>query len=119
MKEEKFIMKKMLVALGILTTMLISTQNSFAACPCENPCPAPCAVANPCPCPVATPCPCPLAAPCPCVSPACPIATPCCPDTCCDSCCDPCGCKEKCRWWKFWQNKNCCEKCNKCDRCCD
>lgn len=32
-------MKKMLVALGILTTMLICAPTSFAACPCENPCP--------------------------------------------------------------------------------
>lgn len=44
-------MKKTLVALGILTTLLIGAQTSFAACPCETPCPCPCEATTPCPCP--------------------------------------------------------------------
>jgi hypothetical protein len=54
-------MKKTLVALGILTTLLIGAQTSFAACPCENPCPCPCTESVPCP----APCPCAEATPCP------------------------------------------------------
>lgn len=46
-------MKQTLVALGLLATLLFGAQTSFAACPCETPCPAPC------PCAEATPCPCP------------------------------------------------------------
>lgn len=105
-------MKKMLVLLGLLTTMFIGSQ-SFAACPCSGAfttysyIPA-------CPChQVVKPC-CQEALPCP----ACPVANSCCDS--CNSCCDSCGCgcRKKCSWWKFWENKDCCYKCNKCD-CCD
>lgn len=110
-------MKKTLVALGTLLVLMIGTQSTFAACPCSNPCP--CNLAAPC----AAPCPCQKVVPC---CPACPIASPCpaCPCDCgcgCNNCC-----REKCSWWKFWQNKNCCykcndccDKCNKCDDCCN
>lgn len=60
-------MKKTLVALGLLMTVVFGAQQSFAACPCAQPCPSPCPVETPCPpppCPVATPCPCPEATPC-------------------------------------------------------
>lgn len=112
-------MKKMLVSLFTLVALAIGTQASFAACPCHvsHPCLAP--VIAPC----APACPC-QAAPCP----ACPISScdPCCDscnnccDNCCDSCCDSCcGCRKKCSWWKFWENKNCCCKCKKSCDCCD
>ena len=136
-------MKKTLIALGILTTLLIGAQTSFAACPCENPCPS---------CPVITPC--------------CPAAPVVCPTNCetvyaknnCGKCkckwykifqnkccCDKptsCGCgatAKRCHWYKFWEDRcivknsvtcdccdkcnscddNCCDKCNKCNDCCD
>lgn len=109
-------MKKSLVALFTMVALAFGANSSFAACPCSNPCP--CHIKAPCACPVAIPC-CPQAMPCP--------AAPCCDSCCdkCDNCCDnncDCGCKKKCRWWKFWENKNCCTKCdccNKCDSCCD
>ena len=86
-------MKKTLVAFGLLTTLLIGAQTSWAACPCQNPCPASCPVAVP----VIVPC-----------SPACPVAT-----------CDPGSCKLctpkcKCTWWKIFQDKTCCNKTTKC-----
>lgn len=100
LKKEKFIMKKMLVALGILTTMFVGTQ-SFAACcssfcPCQSPCASacPCSLPAPCACPcqkAIEPC-CPVAKPCcPAVSPACPCPTavPCCPAA-------PCPCEPSC-----------------------
>lgn len=124
-------MKKTLVLLGLLTTMFIGTQ-SFAACPCQraysSPMVAPCCqTALPC-CPAkACPAPCcQTAMPCP----ACPIAAPCC-NSCnsCNSCCNNncgcgCGCnnccRKKCSWWKFWENKCCCDKCDSCcDDCCN
>jgi len=115
-KKENLIMKKTLVALGILTTLLIGTQSSFAACPCRQ---------TACPCPIAAPCATPCA--CPVVSPACPCtAAPCCSSFAtgyaapcgCNSCSNN-RCKEKCSWWKIFQNKNCCTKCNKCDDNCN
>lgn len=118
-------MKKTLVTLGTLLALMIGAQ-SFAACPCSNPCP--CQMAAPC-CQKIAPC-------CPVVSPACPIATPCCNScnssyfnngcgcgcntgcACNTGCGCGCGCnnccREKCSWWKFWQNKCCCDKCNSC-----
>lgn len=90
-------MKKMLLLWGILTTMFIGAQ-AFAACPCSNPCP--------CQCPV--------------------VETPCCPAA---PCCDPCPSKLetcmvkqpkcKCTWWKIFEDKTCCYKCNnECNTCC-
>ena len=100
-------MKKTLLLLGILTTMFIGAQ-AFAACPCTNPCP--CA-------PAMTPCPCPAA---PCATPC--AATPCAPacDCGCPSCCDNGACRPKCKctWWKIFEDKTCCYKCNnECDSC--
>lgn len=93
-------MKKTLVALFTLVALSIGVQ-SFAACPCENPCPCP--VAQPC-CPVVQPC-----------CPAAPVAEPCCPcQPSCNCCGDDCGtaCKKKCSWWKIFEDKCCCVKCN-------
>lgn len=86
-------MKKTLVALFTLIGLALSIQVTQAACPCASPCP--------------------VAAPC---CPATPVATPCCPTVTCDPCaksCDPC-CKPKCKctWWKIFENKCCCAKCN-------
>jgi len=95
-------MKKTLLLLGILTTMFVGAQ-AFAACPCTNPCPS-----------CSTPCP---AAPCEaaCPAPACPVTVEC-PTQCCDpGMCPP---KCKCTWWKIFENKTCCYKCNNdCDSC--
>lgn len=120
-------MKKTLVTLFTLVAMSIGVQASFAApCPCSQaigPCCHPVcpAAACPCPaCPVAQPCCDPCAAPCP----ACPCQSSC------GSCCnnynnfsDNCGCgccRKKCSWWKFWENKNCCDRCDNCNSCgCD
>lgn len=97
-KKEIF-MKKALLLLGIFATMLVAAQTSFAACPCACPA-APC---DPC---LATP-PCATACPAPCVvSPACPA--PCCDN--CNTCCNNGKCK--CTWWKIFENKCCCNKCN-------
>ena len=117
-------MKKTLIALFTLVALSIGVQ-SFAACPCSDPCP--CHKIMPS-CPAITaPC-CPTLVPsCPC--PACPIASPCGYQSNCNSCCNNgncgCGCnsgcgnnnccREKCSWWKFWQNKCCCDK--GCDCC--
>ena len=98
-------MKKTLVGLFTLVALAVGIQMTQAACPCANPCPS---------CPVATPC-----------SPACPVATPCtCPtcDSCaaCNSCCDNGACRPKCKctWWKIFEDKTCCYKCNnECDSC--
>lgn len=97
-------MKKTLVTLGTLLALAFGVQ-TFAACPCADPCPCPA-------CPVAAPC-CREVLPCP----ACPINDPC-PSNCANPCaCDNYSHKEKCSWWKFWQNKNCCYKCDKCNHC--
>lgn len=116
-------MKKTLVMFGILTAMLIGVQ-TFAACPCSSY--STYSFAAPCPCPIAKPC-CPVAQPC------CPVVQPCCPacpvsscgqcgNSCCNDCCNSC-CKKKCSWWKIFENKNCCTKCdccnNNCNRCND
>lgn len=112
-------MKKAFLTLGTLLVLAFGAQATFAACPCQLslPCAPSYTIIKPC---------CQEAAPCP----ACPVADPCscqkC-NSCCDNCCDNCHCcREKCRWWKFWQNKcccdkcdNCCDKCNKCNDCCD
>lgn len=98
-------MKKTLVLLGLLTTMFIGSQ-SFAACPC-NSCASPCA--SPCAAPCATPC---------CPTTCCPAA----PCNCCDCPCETCMVKQpkcKCTWWKIFEDKTCCYKCNnECDSCC-
>lgn len=118
-------MKKMLIALGILTTMFIGSQ-SFAACGCCNTHSYIYPAATPCPCQsIVQPC-CPVATACPCAQPT-GFACPC--DTnnnygynynnnnnCGCNNNNNCCCREKCSWWKFWQNKNCCDKC---DSCCD
>lgn len=96
-------MKKTLVALFTLVAIAAGIQISQAACPCSNPCPV-----APCVQPCAQPCD-------PCVTPA-----PCCPAANCDPCCDNCntGCKKKCTWWKIFENKCCCTKCNNdCNSC--
>ena len=98
-KKEKLIMKKTLVALFTLVALAVGIQVTQAACPCANPCPC------------AAPC----AAPCP-AAPAC--ATPCC-NSCCD-CCDNGACRPKCKctWWKIFEDKTCCYKCNnECNSC--
>lgn len=80
-------MKKMLVLVGILTTMLVGTQ-SFAAC--HYGCSAyPSQRIQPC-CPMARPCSpaCPIAKPC--CDPCCPTVKPCCPACPVKPCCDPC-----------------------------
>ena len=86
-------MKKTLVAFGLLTTLLIGAQTTWAACPCSNPCPTQCPIVTPCQpaCPVVCP-----AAPCP--PPACNLCTP----------------KCKCKWYKIFQDKTDCDKPNKC-----
>lgn len=94
-------MKKTLVAVFTLVALAIGIKASFAACPC-NPCPQPC---NPCaqscdPCAKPEPCCCP--------------AAPCCEN------CDPGVCRPKCKctWWKIFEDKTCCYKCNnECDSC--
>lgn len=106
-------MKKTLVALFTLVAVSIGIQ-AFAACPCSAPCSSPC---NSC----ATPCN-------PCATPCNPCATPCnpCPATSCDcGCptpCETCMVKQpkcKCTWWKIFEDKTCCYKCNnECDTCC-
>ena len=95
-------MKKTLVALFTLVALSIGIQASFAACPCSSPCNS-CSQAAPC----VTPCdPCP-ATPCDCGCPA-----P--PETCLVK--QP---KCKCTWWKIFEDKSACYKCNnECDTCC-
>lgn len=106
-EKEKLVMKKTLVALGILMALVVNAQTTFASCgyrhhkhimkhhhyarplesyqhkgcPCTDPCP--CKKVMPCPCGAA----CPIAAPCPC-QPAYPCgqACPCAPS--CNDCCD-------------------------------
>lgn len=101
-------MKRTLVALFTLVTMAVGIQVAQAACPCANPCPAPCA---PSCAPACSPC----VTPC---CPACPVAT-------CDPCeqpCETCMVKKpkcKCTWWKIFEDKTCCYKCNnECNTCC-
>lgn len=97
-------MKKTLVGLFALAAMAFSIQIAQAACPCQDPCPCP-VVAPACPCPVVAPC-------------------PACPCDCCDKCdCGPCdagACRPKCEctWWKIFEDKTCCYKCNnECNSC--
>lgn len=82
-------MKRVILLFGVVTAMFVFTQASFAACPCPSDCD--------------------IAAPC---GTACPVAT--CP---CDNSCD-CGCaqapKKKCTWWKIFEDKCCCSRCNDC-----
>lgn len=121
-------MKKTLVALFTMVALSIGVQ-SFAACPCSSSSYGHYGynMASPCGCPIAKPC-------CPVVSPACPVVSPCGCQSNCNSCCNTgcacncnngcgCGCnnccREKCSWWKIFQNKNCCYRCNKCCDCCD
>lgn len=86
-------MKKTLLALFTLVALAISIQASQAACPCSNPCPAPC---DPCA-----------------AAPACTPQACCSPSCGCNSCC-----KKKCTWWKIFEDKTCCYKCNnECDSC--
>ncbi len=103
-------MKKTLVALFTLVALAVGIQVTQAACPCAQPCAQPCATpCNPCvaPCnPCATACPCPAAPcdPCKCGCPSCDDGT-----------CRP---KCKCTWWKIFEDKTCCYKCNnECDSC--
>lgn len=102
-------MKKTLVALFTLVALAVGVQVTQAACPCQDPCPS-CGSAAPCNAPCATPCPC-------------PTATPCCPTTCCPACCPTCDsgiCRPKCKctWWKIFEDKTCCYKCNnECNSC--
>lgn len=82
-------MKKTLVALFTLVALSIGIQASFAAC-------CPCEPCNPCPAaPCCDPCPAPLE--------SCMVKQP----------------KCKCTWWKIFEDKSCCYKCNnECDTCC-
>lgn len=112
-------MKKTLIALGIIMTMVFGTQTTFASCQLHHKhimkrthhlssCPMKrkhyrvsaacpivtqgCPCTDPCPCrKMITPCPCQRPLPCPCVSPACPILSPCssCPAT---PCCPAAPC---------------------------
>ena len=107
-------MKKTLVGLFTLAALAVGIQVAQAACPCTSSCPTP-MVTCPCSpaCPVADACPCPAA---PCAT-ACPCATNC---DCCNGCCDPGACRPKCKctWWKIFEDKTCCYKCNnECDSC--
>lgn len=101
-------MKRTFVALFTLVALAAGIQMSMAACPCQNPCPSVCPAA---PCaPVCDPC---AAAPaCGCAAPACGCATP----------CETCMVKQpkcKCTWWKIFEDKTCCYKCNnECNTCC-
>lgn len=112
-------MKKTLIALFTLVALSIGAQ-SFAACPCASSSSYGYNMASPCGCPIAKPC-CPVA-PCvkscnPCATGyACPYQTSSCNNSCCNncnSCCNNC-CREKCSWWKIFQNKNCCSRCDDC-----
>lgn len=44
-REGEFIMKRMLIFMGVMVAMLVGVQ-TFAACPCEKPCP--CSMNQPC-----------------------------------------------------------------------
>jgi len=92
-------MKKTLVSLLTLIALSVGMQIASAACPCENPCPGPCPVAA-CPCnPCCDPCP----AACPTPTESCLVQQP----------------KCKCTWWKIFEDKSCCYKCNnECPTCC-
>lgn len=87
-------MKKTLVALFTLVALGLSIQASKADCGCQSdPCVKPCCPAAPC----AQPCDC----GCPCET--CMVKQP----------------KCKCTWWKIFEDKTCCYKCNnECDTCC-
>lgn len=101
-------MKKTLVGLFTLVALAIGIQASFAACPCAKPCDS-CCPASPC----ATTCdPCCPASPCAAATPSCGCGCPCCCDT---GACRP---KCKCTWWKIFEDKTCCYKCNnECSSC--
>lgn len=110
-------MKKTLVGLFTLVALAIGIQASFAACPCAKPCDS-CCPAAPCATPCATPC-------CdPCAQSCCP-ASPCSKSDCgckcgcgCPCCCDDGACAPKCKctWWKIFEDKTKCYKCN--NECC-
>lgn len=111
-------MKKTLVGLFTLVALAIGIQASFAACPCSSPCntcspcAAPCNTCSPCATPCATPCN-------TCAQPCCPAASC---DCGCPTPCETCMVKQpkcKCTWWKIFEDKTCCYKCNnECDTCC-
>lgn len=101
-------MKKTLVGLFTLVALAIGIQASFAACPCAAPCNS-CQQAAPC-----NTCCDPCAKPCDSCCPAAPCAPKCgCPCCCDDGCCAP---KCKCTWWKIFEDKTKCYKCN--NECC-
>lgn len=110
-------MKKTLVGLFTLVALAIGIQASFAACPCSSSCnscsqAAPCNTCNQCATPCATPC-----------NTCNQCAQPCCPAASCDCTpCETCMVKQpkcKCTWWKIFEDKTCCYKCNnECDTCC-
>lgn len=92
-------MKKTLVALFTLVALAIGIQVTQAACPCQDPCPSCTKSCEPCAqsCCPAAPC------DCGCPSEACMVKQP----------------KCKCTWWKIFEDKTCCYKCNnECDTCC-
>lgn len=100
-------MKKTLVGLFTLVALAVGIQVTQAACCPTTTCPSPC---DPC-----------AAAPCnPCG--AAPASVPCCemgltPGSCCGCECGPCS-KKKCTWWKIFEDKTCCYKCNnECSSC--
>lgn len=100
-EKENFIMKKTLLGLFTLVALALSIQVSQAACSC-NSCATPCC----------TPC---AAAPCT-TAPSCGCGCNKCSDSCCGACCN--ACKKKCTWWKIFEDKTCCYKCNnECDSC--
>jgi hypothetical protein len=88
-------MKKTLVVLFTLVALAVGVQVSQAACPCSAPC-------DPCP------------------QPSCCPAAPC--DSCSTAPAEACMVKQpkcKCTWWKIFEDKTCCYKCNnECDSCC-
>lgn len=89
-------MKKTLVALFTLVALAIGIQASHAACPCATPCDPCMKQCDPC-CP---------AAPCATPTPSCKCGCPC--------CCDNGTCRPKCKctWWKIFEDKTECYKCN-------
>lgn len=107
-------MKKTLVGLFTLVALAIGIQASFAACPCAKPCDS-CCPAAPCAAPCNTCSPCAQ----PCCDPCCPAA-PCASKCGCPCCCDDGACTPKCKctWWKIFEDKTCCYKCNnECSSC--
>lgn len=97
-------MKKALIAFGILMTVILTAQTTFAACECNQ-------TSSSCQCPITTSCPC----------PACPIENSCqCPITtytpCCNNCnnCNNCCCET---WLSKMEDYYCRVGLSECQKC--